>query len=97
MKIGQSIHSCSHPYLPVNVLKQKTMAHPGFDYFMLASSLVALATDLIKIVRRDELLTDVEKLKNCLFSVQNVEFQVLVTELLAEYDKFCNKETKAND
>ena len=93
VKIGQNIHSCSHPYLPVNVLKRKTMTHPGFDFFMLASSLVSLATDLIQIVRIDERLTDVEKLKNCLCSVQNGEFQVFVTELLEEYDKFC-KENK---
>ena len=84
---GTKVVSTTESFLPEHVIG-RIAARPGFDFYMLAASLVALVTPNIQDILKDKtLLSDTEKIKNIISGVDHVLLQNLVLKLLDRYEQ----------
>ena len=82
VKIGETVVSCSEAYLPFNGVGREK-ARVGFDFFMLAVSLVVLLIDLKQIMHDNILSINISKLNKAIDSIscEPLKFFILKADL----------------
>jgi len=84
--IGALVFSTTSMFLPEPVVKKKR-ARPGFDFYMLAASLVSLLTnDLHDILKNGQMLSDTQKIEMIIATIDHEPLQNLLNELLSKFE-----------